>query len=515
MEIEFEAVNPWGTVYIEELRRCLEICGYHCIDDPRQEGSDCWGLLISKEKIKLDAALQLVISFEENSDKYLDEYEDYTDAYWEDLDALDAQFIDVCRVLCDWKHLEIHGHDDELAKIGITLKRYSEEEPPYLFRFETEPLVPQPTGLDEVLQAISSSEEKQFNRGINALDESVAEHVLNGSRWNHLGKLVPGEFLSGLAKGKQLQVALHALAYTPSLAQEIEVIDLSDLHHKPKPIDDVITAPKSLKGLKNLRELRVFGFGKLRILDTFQGLPLQKVVVEDKEIRSLPNSIYAPTLKSLDTVDADMRFGPYEDFYQNNNIESLRYSPSWVPDEISGLQRLENLEIRLIRLRQLPKWLFELKLKRLCLRGIRLTDLPDLSQIESLEVLDVGGCQGLKTLPESLENCKKLKLLRLVPELNIVRGKWKAQGIKWETMPEVIHRLPVLEKIIIDRAIYNRMLDGDEMWLERLQENEITIIISKLMTPMRRKALKNCIDKYGPTYDVQNNIDYNWGQSPS
>ena len=123
-----------------------------------------------------------------------------------------------------------------------------------------------------------------------------------------------------------------------------------------------------------------------------------------------------------------------------------------------------------------------------------------------MEVLDVGGCVNLQSLPDSLANCHSLKLLRLVSDVNLSWGRWEREGIKWETLPDIIHKIPSLEKVIVDQ-------DANEACLERLIDNGIEVIISDYMHPWRRKALKNCIDKYGPTYDVHNNIDFSWGSS--
>ena len=122
-----ECVYPWGSNYSEHLTEFLDENGIAYCADPRTDGGDSYGFLLSKNESALS---DMETRLQELMDQ-IDEDPDNQDELWEE--AWDLSSEDVREISTDWKHLEIYDHPKELAEVGIRLELHFENhDPPYL-----------------------------------------------------------------------------------------------------------------------------------------------------------------------------------------------------------------------------------------------------------------------------------------------------------------------------------------------------------------------------------------------
>ena len=129
-KVKAECVYPWGSSYSEHLTEFLDQQGIAYCEDPRTDGGDSYGFLLSKN----ETALQNMESkLQELMDK-IDEDPDNQDDIWEE--AWNLSNEEVQEISTDWKHLEIYDHPEELAKVGVHLEiHFENHDPPYLIAF--------------------------------------------------------------------------------------------------------------------------------------------------------------------------------------------------------------------------------------------------------------------------------------------------------------------------------------------------------------------------------------------
>ena len=130
--MKFTCTYPWGSTYSNKLMSFLDVMEIPWVHDPRREGSDCWGFLIStsqealdvcvadiqkrfKEVEEFEAAWDKASSDEERDQLYMSSDISPEDHVWE------ADEKDVVEVSTDWKHLEIDGHGEKLRKVGVSM----------------------------------------------------------------------------------------------------------------------------------------------------------------------------------------------------------------------------------------------------------------------------------------------------------------------------------------------------------------------------------------------------------
>ena len=125
-----ECVYPWGSSYSGYLTEFLDINGIAYCEDPRTDGGDSYGFLISKNETALS---NMESKLQELMDK-IDDDPDNQDEIWDK--AWSLSFEDVLEISTDWKHLEIYDHPEELAKVGVLLEiHFENHQPPYLIEF--------------------------------------------------------------------------------------------------------------------------------------------------------------------------------------------------------------------------------------------------------------------------------------------------------------------------------------------------------------------------------------------
>ncbi len=132
-----------------------------------------------------------------------------------------------------------------------------------------------------------------------------------------------------------------------------------------------------------------------------------------------------------------------------------------LPPELFAFTRLETLDLTHNKLRTLPEELGQLtSLRELKLRGNGLQRLPEsIGALTELRLLDLeANC--IVELPASLERCVNLRSVNLRNNpYSYVRasfGSWRAYQAMSE-VPEVLTRLPRLEKLCIDDTLVRRM----------------------------------------------------------
>ena len=116
-KVKFECIYPWGKSYSEQLTQFLDFHNIHWIEDPRTEGGDSFGYIISNDFHQLN-------QFRDQLVEVLDAENDA----WE-LGAPDQ----VSEIITDWKHLEVWSHPEELRKLGIEMRLlWEHHDPPYI-----------------------------------------------------------------------------------------------------------------------------------------------------------------------------------------------------------------------------------------------------------------------------------------------------------------------------------------------------------------------------------------------
>ena len=128
--MKVECVYPWGSSYSEHLTEFLDEHGIAYCEDPRTDGGDSYGFLLSKN----EAALSDMESKLQDLMNQIDEGPDNEDELWDEAWSLSSE--EVQEISTDWKHLEIYDHPEELAKVGIHLEiHFEDHEPPYIIEF--------------------------------------------------------------------------------------------------------------------------------------------------------------------------------------------------------------------------------------------------------------------------------------------------------------------------------------------------------------------------------------------
>ena len=133
--MKFTCTYPWGSTYSKKLMSFLEVMEIPWTHDPRREGSDCWGFLISTSQEALDVCVADIQkrleeasacmeswdqASSEGKKKVLESYGFSSDEdIWEH--PWGASEKDVVEVSTDWKHLEIDDHSEKLRKVGISM----------------------------------------------------------------------------------------------------------------------------------------------------------------------------------------------------------------------------------------------------------------------------------------------------------------------------------------------------------------------------------------------------------
>ena len=109
MKWKLNVLYPWGSSYSEHLTEFLDENGIPYCEDPRTDGGDSYGFLLSKNENALsDMEAKLLELMEQ-----IDEDPDNQDEIWEE--AWNLSFEDVREISTDWKHLEIYDQPEELA----------------------------------------------------------------------------------------------------------------------------------------------------------------------------------------------------------------------------------------------------------------------------------------------------------------------------------------------------------------------------------------------------------------
>ena len=130
--MKFTCTYPWGSTYSKKLISFLDVMEIPWVQDPRRQGSDCWGFLISKSKEALDICVvdiqkrfkeveEFETSWEQaSSEDAKDQLRRSLDGFPED-HVWEAEEKDVIEVSTDWKNLEIDDHGEKLRKVGILM----------------------------------------------------------------------------------------------------------------------------------------------------------------------------------------------------------------------------------------------------------------------------------------------------------------------------------------------------------------------------------------------------------
>ena len=128
--MKLECVYPWGSSYSGFLTDFLNENEIAFCEDPRTDGGDSYGFLISKNQAAL---WDMESKLRELMDK-IDEDPDNQDELWNE--AWDLTVEDVLEISTDWKHLEIYDHPEMLEKIGVRLEiHFENHDPPYFIEF--------------------------------------------------------------------------------------------------------------------------------------------------------------------------------------------------------------------------------------------------------------------------------------------------------------------------------------------------------------------------------------------
>lgn len=125
-EYKFACYYPWGGVYAETLQWFCDTHGISRMEDPRTEGSDCYGMLIAGPNGDVQLAAKKMIELEKMVLQSMENESEFDeDAYWEKVVEarwnLSFDDVNVIDISTDWKHLEIDDHAEQLAKVGIKM----------------------------------------------------------------------------------------------------------------------------------------------------------------------------------------------------------------------------------------------------------------------------------------------------------------------------------------------------------------------------------------------------------
>lgn len=508
MRHKFEATYPWGSTYIEQLKCILDVIGVGFCSDPRQKGSDCWGLLVGSTP---EVRAALVAQIQSALDAYDDECID--DDEWDD--RLDQAIRDqgVARLLTDWKHLEVDDHAEQLSLIQLTLERLENTERPTFILDGPEPVFSFAAATpEEAAQELCSMLGERLTRhqALAAFEHSadrvaIARAILRDCRWE--GSLTGTALLEerwcteGATPTVLLDVVLRALGALPAEeTRTLQTLDVSALERVPDAVGQ----------LSGVEELRAGGIGGLfarflHLPSTWPHRP-RRVHIHNRRLGSLPAGLFTAAAHSaVEELDlSDSQAWLPSSIWHSRSLRRLRGDLSMLPHEgltgywaqwsfrPTGLQALELLDLG-GTFETLPAWVGTLaSLRRLTLRGSRLQHLPDaLAQLPRLQVLDIGACVDLVTVPEALTSCTSLKMVRLVGGVGEDEHLDACfDGLKWRTLPAAIRDHPTLELVLIDAVLAKRVSSE----LAELRARGVNVLVvphpHASLEPLHRKMLE-------------------------
>ncbi|MEC9072929.1 MAG: hypothetical protein VX938_11135, partial [Myxococcota bacterium] len=209
----------------------------------------------------------------------------------------------------------------------------------------------------------------------------------------------------------------------------------------------------------------------------------EKVLLRHRTLGHLPEQLCAhPDLRVLDLTGS--RSWAPDSLWANDTLTSLRIDLDEIPHDGSGwggkgrdpegLQGLSELQLG-GRFKTLPGWIFKLSdLERLTLRGVGIQALPDeIGTMKYLRVLDLGEASGLKTLPDTLMDCRGLKMVRLVGQVQEGRRESRFRSLRWDSLPRAIMEHPTLKTLTLDGALAERVRAD----LDALEERGVEVFI--------------------------------------
>ena len=130
--MKFECMYPYGSTYSKKLIEFLSEFDIPWTHDPRTEGGDSYGFLISKDQESLwdmEGKIQEIIDNIEGSELTKEEVEEL----WQE--AHDVSSQDVVEICTDWKDPEFDDHPEALKQVGIRLDIQWEHWTPTLIEF--------------------------------------------------------------------------------------------------------------------------------------------------------------------------------------------------------------------------------------------------------------------------------------------------------------------------------------------------------------------------------------------
>ena len=500
MEHRFVAVYPWGSTYISRLIRVLDIVGVGFCDDPRQQGSDCWGLLVGGTSEARAALVALIESTLETADEDDEDWDASLD------EAIRAQ--GVARLLTDWKHLEVDDHAAELAIVGLSLERLEDAAfptfvlkgpaPTFCFEAQTpEDIAPELFSMMGVRvdrhQALDV-----FDRSPDRAD--IARAMLRGCTWE--GTLTGVDtikerwYVGGATPPVLLQVVLHALGALP--ADEVRTLTHLDV----SALEEV---PEAVGRFPGLAVLQATGAGGFLHLPTVWTHPPRRLQVHNRKLGRLSAALFdndRPTaLEALDLLGSQVWLP--DNIWHSQHLRRLHIELSLLPREDltgfesrwgfrpTGLQALEWLELW-GSFDVLPAWIGSLpSLRRLTLCGSQLRALPDeIGQLPCLEVLDIGACVHLSTVPDRLVDCTSLRMVRLVG--SVVEDAFldeDFESLQWRALPAGIRDHPTLELLLIDTRLAGRMRAD----LNHLKERGVEVVVFSTPHASLERLHRECL----------------------
>ncbi|XP_067934863.1 uncharacterized protein [Watersipora subatra] len=256
---------------------------------------------------------------------------------------------------------------------------------------------------------------------------SLEELDLSGNRINEL----PDSFIQ-LQKLKVLKISdyfepsiLYGLHTVPEVVTKLTSLEELDLS-----CNWITGLPDSFIQLQKLKVLKISGYFKPSILYGLHTVPevvtkltsLEELDLSCNPINELPDSfIQLQKLKVLRIT--------------GNSVLSIPFGLQTVPEVVTKLTSLEELDLSNNRINELPDSLGSLKsLRKLNLSGKPIEVLPEsITSLSSLEELDLSWCK-INQLPESLGS------LTLLRKLNVSSNPI-------EVLPEYITSLSSLEEL--------------------------------------------------------------------
>ena len=261
-----------------------------------------------------------------------------------------------------------------------------------------------------------------------------------------------------------LYVECTGIGILPEWIGELENLKVLDIHSNHK----IRKLPASLGKLKHLKKLILGGTGIKKLpscIGRIHSLELLDISIHD--IQEAPQCIVnLPALKRIETWNGDISHLPALAAKQHelNIIEAKRRIKNGkknkskkldlsylytgeLPEELSELYWLEELDLTCNALKQLPDWIGNYrKLTTLSLDSNELTSLPDsIGNLSKLKVISLD-LNHLSTLPETFGNLKSLEAFVLWEDDNHPAAEKKyGQGSWFTCLPESFGNLSSLK----------------------------------------------------------------------